>query len=53
MLLDGVPSWRQRRWLQPVNEAQDFGEQCSRYGDLGRLEGDMAAVAHDLGADLY
>ncbi len=46
-------SWRHRRWPQPVNEAQDFGEQCSRYGDLGQLESDMAAVAHDLGADLY
>ncbi len=53
MLLDGVPSWRQRRWPQPFNEAQDFGEQCSRYGDLGQLESDIAAVAHDLGADLY
>ncbi len=52
MLLDGAPSWRQRRWPQPVNEAQDLGEQRSWDGDLRHLESDIAAVAHDLGADL-
>ena len=29
MLLDRAPSWRQRRWPQPVNEAQDLSEQRS------------------------
>ena len=52
MLLDRPPSWRQRRWPQPVNEAQDLSEQRSWDGDLGQLESDIAAVAHDLGADL-
>ncbi len=52
MLLDRAPSWRQRRWPQPVNEAQDLSEQRSWDGDLRQLESDIAAVAHDLGADL-
>ncbi len=29
MLLDRAPSWRQRHWPQPVNEAQDLSEQRS------------------------
>jgi len=52
MLLDRAPSWRQRRWPQSVNEAQDLSEQRSWDGDLHQLESDTAAVAHDLGADL-
>ncbi len=52
MLLDGAPSWRQGRWPQPVNEAQDLSEQGSRDGDLGQLESDIAAVVDHLGADL-
>ena len=52
MLLDGAPSWRQGRWPQPVNEAQDLSEQGSRDGNLGQLESDIAAVADHLGADL-
>ena len=52
MLLDGALSWRQRGWPQPVNQAQDLGEQCSGDGDFCELECDVAAVAHDLRADL-
>ncbi len=37
---------------QPVNQAQDVGEQPSRDCDLGELERDIATVAPDLGADL-
>jgi hypothetical protein len=51
-LLDGPPSWRQRCWPQPVNEAQDLSEQGSWYCDLRQLESDVAAMSHDLGADL-
>ncbi len=29
MRLDRAPPWRQRRWPQPVNEAQDLSEQRS------------------------
>ncbi len=36
-----------------VNQAQDLGEQSSRDSDLCKLECDIAAVAHDLGADLH
>ncbi len=52
---DGVsqsPSWRQRRWPQPVNEAQELGEQRSWDGKLRQLESEKAAVAHDRGAAL-
>jgi hypothetical protein len=52
MLRDRAPSWRQRGRPQPVNQAQDLCEQGSRDGDLGKLESDAAAVAHDLGPDL-
>ena len=37
---------------QIINQAQDFPEQFPRHGNLGQLERDIAAVAHDLGADL-
>ncbi len=49
---DRAPSWRQKRWPQPVNEAQDLSEQRSWDGDLRQLESDIAAVAHDLVTDL-
>ena len=52
MLLDKAPSWRQKRWPQPVNEAQDLGEQGSWDGDLRHLKRDVATMTHDLGADL-
>lgn len=35
-----------------TNELQDVGEQAPRHGNLGHLEGDIAPVADDLGADL-
>ncbi len=38
--------------VRPVDAAQDVGEQASRDRDLGKLEGDIAAMAHDLSADL-
>ena len=34
------------------DQPQDLGEQHSRHGDLGHLEGDIAAVADDPRADL-
>lgn len=42
-------------WLrsEPVDAAQDVGEQVAGNGDLGHLERDVAAVADDLRADLY
>ncbi len=52
MLLDQGSSWRQRRWPQPVNEAQDLSEQGSWDGDVGHLKRDVAAVPDHLGADL-
>ncbi len=52
MLLNRSPSWRQWSRPQPVNQAQDLGEQCSRYGDLCELECDIAAMSHNLGTDL-
>ena len=32
---------------------QDVGEQVTRDGDLGHLEDDVAAMAHDLRSVLY
>ena len=52
MLLDHGLSWRQRGQPQPVNQAQDIGEQGSWDCDLRQLECDIAAVANNLGADL-
>ena len=43
---------RGRRRPQFGNEPQDVGEEVSRDRDLGHLEGDIAAVADDLRADL-
>ncbi len=37
---------------QAINQAQDGGEQCSRYGDLCEVECDVAAMTRDPGADL-
>ncbi len=52
MLLDRPLSWRQRRWPQPVNEAQDLSEQRSWDGDLRELKGDVTSVANHLRTDL-
>jgi hypothetical protein len=52
MLLDQDPSWRQRRWPQPVNEAQDLSEQRFGDSDFCELGCDVAAMAHELCADL-
>ena len=35
-----------------IDPAQDLGEQRPRHRDLGQLEHNVAAVAHDPGADL-
>ena len=40
------------RGAQPANQRQDFRKHLPRHRDLGQLEGDVAAVADDLGADL-
>ena len=37
---------------QPGDQRQNFLEHLPRHRDLGHLECDVAAVAHDLGADL-
>ena len=41
-----------RWWPELRDQPQDLGEQHSRHGDLGHLEGNVAAVADELGADL-
>jgi hypothetical protein len=41
-----------RQWTERRDGGQDFLEQTARYHDLGHLERDGPAVAHDLGADL-
>ncbi len=43
---------RSGSWSQIINQAQDFPEQFPRHGNLGQLERDVPAMAHDLGADL-
>ncbi len=53
VLLDQGPSWRQGSRAQPVNQAQNLSEQSFGDSDLGELECDIAAVAHDPGADLH
>ena len=45
-------SCRGRRCPQSGDQRQDFGEHLPRYGDLGHLEGDIAAMADDLRTDL-
>ena len=37
---------------EPVDTAQDVGEQVTRNDNLGHLERDVAPVAHDLRSDL-
>ncbi len=41
-------------WLrsEPVDAAQDVGEQIAGYRDFGHLERDIAPLAHHLRADL-
>ncbi len=52
MLLDRGPSWWQRSWPRAINQVQIFGEQGSWYGGLCHLNGVVAAVAHNVRADL-
>jgi len=40
-------------WSQSIDQPQDLLEQFLRHRDLGHLEDDVAAMAHDLGADLH
>ncbi len=40
-------------WSQSIDQPQDLLEQFLRHRDLGPLEDDVAAMAHDLGADLH
>ena len=37
---------------QFIDPPQDFPKQVPGHGDFGQLERDVAAMAHDLGADL-
>jgi hypothetical protein len=50
------PNASRWRWIwqraQFRDQPQDVAEQMPGDGDLGHLEGDVAAVAHDLRADL-
>jgi hypothetical protein len=48
-------SCRERRRLRPqaFDPAEDLGEQGARHCDLSQLEHDVAAMAHDPGADLH
>ena len=41
-------SWRRS---EPIDAAQDVGEQVTRHGDLYHLECDVTPVAYDLRAD--
>ena len=43
--------WR-RPWSEPLDPAQDLGEQGARHRHLGELEDGVATVAHDPRADL-
>ena len=43
---------RSGSWSQIINQAQDFPEQFPRHRYLGQLEGDIPAMADDLGPDL-
>jgi hypothetical protein len=46
------PSCRRGRCPQPGDQGQDIREHLTRHRDLGHLEGEVAAVADDLRADL-
>jgi hypothetical protein len=48
--LSASSRWRGRP--QSGDQRQDVREHLSRYRDLGQPEGDVAAMADDLGADL-
>ncbi len=52
MLLDRGPSWRQGSRPQAVDQSQNLSEQRFGNSDLGEPECDLAAMSHDLGADL-
>jgi len=52
MLLIETRSWRQGGRPQPVNQAQDLSKQRFGDSDLRELECDVAAMSHDLRADL-
>ena len=43
--------WEGRR-SEPIDSAEDVGEQVTRDSDLAHLEDDVATVADDLRADL-
>ena len=49
--LPATSRWRGRR-PQPGDQRQDVGEQLPRHRHLRHVEGDVAAVADDLGTDL-
>jgi hypothetical protein len=40
-------------WSQSIDQPQNLLAQFLRHRDLGHLEYDVAAMAHDPGADLY
>ena len=52
MLLNRGLSWQQRGRPQFVDPPQDLGEEVSGDGDLCELECDVAAMSHDLSANL-
>ena len=43
---------RRRTRPEPIDPAQDLGEQGAWHRDLGQPERDLAAVTHNPGADL-
>ncbi len=43
---------RSGSWSQIIDQAQYFSEQVPWHSNLGQLEGDIPAMAHDLGPDL-
>ena len=49
--IDGI-NGRDRRRSEPIDSAEDVGEQVTRDSDLGHLEDDVAPVADDLRSDL-
>ena len=56
-LWDCCLRWKRRScqewpWPESIDPAQDLGEQRPRHRHLGQLEDEVAAVAHDPGADL-
>ena len=53
MRWDRGPSWRQRYWPQPVDEAEDFSEEFPRHRYLGQLKRDGPAMPDNLDTDLH